>query len=583
MTRFKGPALLKYLSVLWLFFLAQAQAIDVVLEGINDDALAANIEAHMSNLDVRKRCEASADLSATVDARVQTASQAMGYYHVELLNLGFSESQECDELTLTLVQGPPVVVKLLDIQLEGEAKNDPEFQALLQKLPLVKNQTLLHYKYEATKRSFESLAQARGYFDAKFDVQRLEIDTQSNSAVVRLTFNGETRYQFGEVLGTQDLRTNNVIHSIKTFSPGQPYHASQLGKFNQNLKLTGYFQQVVARPLVKEAHNYQVPIEVIATSKPRDVFNVGGGASTDTQGLRFKLNWQRPWVNSYGHSMSADLFVSKPRQALSFRYKIPVEDPLDNFFTLQAGYKAEDDNDTKSNTLTLAAQRHWATGEREWNKIAFLRYERETFEQADEPEQTTDLLIPGFTLSRHRSRGGLDVNWGDQQLFTIEVADDAVISDIDLIRVTVQTKWLRSIEQHRVFMRAKFGALATNNFTEVPSSLRYFAGGDQSVRGFGYQELGPRESDDKDADLVGGRYLSTGSIEYSYPVGQGWRMAVFADVGNASNEPFKDLAYSSGIGASWQSPVGPIRLYLARGFSDYENTFRIHFAMGPVL
>jgi translocation and assembly module TamA len=329
---------------------------------------------------------------------------------------------------------------------------------------------------------------------------------------------------------------------------------------------------------VKDAVQNQLPIEIIMTNKPKDIYNLGGGASTDT-GLRARAKWQRPWVNTRGHSISAELFSSLPQQSLSIKYKVPLEDPLDNYLSFQAGFKAENDNDTRSKTSTFGVQRHWGTAENSWKKIAFVRYELEQFQQGLDPSQNTQLLIPGATLSRRRSRGGLDVNWGDEQRFTLEAASEKLISDIDLARLSIQSTWLRSMAKHRLLLRAEFGVIATNDFDQVPSSLRFFAGGDQSVRGFGYQTLSPLE----DEQLSGGKYLNVASAEYSYPVYQDWRLAIFTDIGNASDEPLHNVATGVGVGASWLSPVGPIRLYLARGNSDFERTWRLHFSMGPAL
>jgi translocation and assembly module TamA len=423
-----------------------------------------------------------------------------------------------------------------------------------------------------------SLALRRGYFDATYQEQQIRVDLQSNTADLELVLATGPRYQFAELIMPPDSRAKTLIKQVRPFATGDYYHSDLLAKFNQNLKLTNYFQQVVARPLVKDAQQNQLPIEIIMTNKPKDIYNLGGGASTDS-GLRARAKWQRPWVNSRGHSISAELFASLPQQSLSIKYKVPLDDPLNNYLSFQAGFKAENVNDTRSETYTLGAQKHWGSSANNWKKIAFIRYEHEQFQQGLDPSQSTQLLLPGATLSRHRSRGGLDLDWGDKQQITLEAASEKLASDIDFLRLSVQSSWLRSIAKHRLLLRAEFGAIATSDFEQVPSSLRYFAGGDQSVRGFGFETLSPLE----DGQLSGGKYLSVVSAEYSYPLAQNWRLAIFTDFGNASDEPLQNLASGIGVGASWLSPIGPIRLYLAKGNSDFEQTWRLHFSMGPAL
>ena len=123
--------------------------------------------------------------------------------------------------------------------------------------------------------------------------------------------------------------------------------------------------------------------------------------------------------------------------------------------------------------------------------------------------------------------------------------------------------------------------LATNRFEDVPPSLRFFAGGDQSVRGYGYETLSP-ENDN--GVPVGGRYVMVGSAEYQYEFVDNWRAAVFVDHGNAVNDLFDPLATGAGVGIRWVSPVGPLRLDVAKGLDpEFGGGWRIHFSMGPEL
>ncbi|MEH6711544.1 MAG: autotransporter assembly complex family protein [Paraglaciecola polaris] len=555
-----------------------AFAISVDIEGVDDSRLKDNIDVYIGIIGAPVSCELTQNYRQTVKEAVTKAAQAVGYYQLETLKMRLSKDKECSELYLTVQAGTRVKIGKRHIELVGADKADDVLQGIVGKAELKEGSYLEQGQYDGLKSKLLSMAQIRGYFDAKFIVQEIRIDFDTYLANVDLQFSPGKRYAFGELQIPDDDKAQVLIKEVSTFKEGDPYHADKLAEFNQNLKLTGYFQQVVARPLVSKADGLNVPIQLIASAKPRDTFNIGGGASTDS-GPRLRFKWQRPWVNSKGHSLSAEAFISQPEQNISVKYKVPLEDPLNNYLSYQAGVKAENDNDTKSEALTLAVQRHWGSPDSDWQRIGFLRLEQEKFTQGTDDEQTTTLLLPGMTLSRRRTRGGLDINWGDKQQYTIEGATQEVVSDIDLVRISLQTKWLRSYGKHRLFARAELGAIATNDFSQVPSSLRYFAGGDQSVRGFALNTLSPEE----EGELTGGQYLNVASIEYSYPVAQDWRMAVFTDIGNASDEPFKDLATGIGLGASWSSPVGPIRFYFARGNSVEETTWRFHFSMGPAL
>ncbi|MFP5506345.1 MAG: autotransporter assembly complex protein TamA, partial [Gammaproteobacteria bacterium] len=118
-----------------------------------------------------------------------------------------------------------------------------------------------------------------------------------------------------------------------------------------------------------------------------------------------------------------------------------------------------------------------------------------------------------------------------------------------------------------------------DGFRELPASLRFFAGGDQSVRGYDFQELGPR---DASGQVIGGKHLVFGSLEYEHRVHGNWGVAAFVDTGNAFNSTHEGLETGAGIGLRWRSPIGMVRLDLAAAVSQ-DNALRLHFTLGPDL
>ena len=127
-------------------------------------------------------------------------------------------------------------------------------------------------------------------------------------------------------------------------------------------------------------------------------------------------------------------------------------------------------------------------------------------------------------------------------------------------------------------MRSELGATQVNDFEELPTSLRYFAGGDNSVRGYDYKSLGPM----KDGKVVGGNNLWVNSIEYDYLVRPTWAVAAFYDIGNAADDFHLTLARGTGLGIRWISPIGPVRVDIARAL-DFPNGWHLHVSMGPDL
>jgi translocation and assembly module TamA len=578
-----------FLLSLLLFALFEVHSAEVDIKGIEDDRVLKNVRAHIESIDIPSASYQFAQYQENVQLKVAVATQVFGYYHATTVVtppsvVASNLLTKNKDWILQVELGPVTVVRTFSIKIAGQGAEDEEIQSLLSSINIKEGKPLEHAVYENAKIEVQSLALSRGYFDFEFEQSSIKVFESLNAADITLHINSGVRYKFAELRFGRDARSQQLIKSLTPFKTGDLYQASQLGLLNQRLKQTQYFRHVIVRPLVAEAVDAAVPIQVILTHKPRDNFDVGLGYSSDV-GTRFTGKWKRPWVNERGHSIGAEVFVSSPEQYVSVDYKVPLEDTIQNYLSYQAGYQAQNENDTSSHKWSISATRHWTVENSDWQRSAFVRLEQETFIQGLELEQTTRLLTPGITLSRLRSKGGLDISWGDKQTITTEFASDSLLSDINMFRMTAASKWVRSVEQHRFLWRAEVGGIVSNDFDQVPSSLRFFTGGDQSVRGFDYKTLSPfnLDTDGKTKLLTGGQYLAVASIEYSYPFAENWRGAAFVDVGNATQELFKDPAIGIGFGAIWNSPIGPVRFYLAKGKSDFGSSRYFHISMGPSL
>ena len=130
-----------------------------------------------------------------------------------------------------------------------------------------------------------------------------------------------------------------------------------------------------------------------------------------------------------------------------------------------------------------------------------------------------------------------------------------------------------------------FALLSDSDRQDLAPSLNFFAGGSQSIRGYGYQSIGnevtvTREGGDTAKLVVGGDRLVTASIEYQYYFNATWRGALFLDGGDAFDEGEFDLHLGAGFGVHYLTPVGAVRLELANPFSEDKPDWRIHLAIG---
>ena len=197
-----------------------------------------------------------------------------------------------------------------------------------------------------------------------------------------------------------------------------------------------------------------------------------------------------------------------------------------------------------------------------WDETGSLKVLQENFDISDESESTL-LLIPGMSWSRTWADNTIHTKHGARLSLSLSGASEAVLSDITFGQIVVRGKFIQSFgENSRFITRGSVGATEVSDFDRLPSSLRFFTGGDNSIRGFDYQSLGPENSD---GDVVGGRYLAVGSVELEHMFLKDWGGAVFSDFGNAFNSFSDPIEYSVGIGVRWRYPVGLIRCGLTTG------------------
>lgn len=549
----------------------------VEVQGASGD-LKANIEAYAGKVG-EEELGSWRSTRTRLHESVKEALQAMGYYGASV-----DISQSGGKVLVVVRPGEPVKVRRLNLAFTGDAASDPAFAALRATLPVREGDVLHHGKYESLKTAVRNLGVERGYFNADWAVATVAVDPAAHAADIELVYASGPRYRFGPLRfirvggGEQDLVRPELMQKFVTFKEGDPYDAGVLIAFNRELLDSRYFSEV--RLLVERERSVDnaVPIDVaLAADKPNDV-DVGIGYSTDIR-TRLTLNWKRPLINDRGHGVEINSELSPVRSSVDAKYTVPLTHPLDDTLQYLYGVRREDVQQVVTWNTVLGVQRQ-IQQENGWQRVFSLRALRDTTER---PEETikTDLVLPGFSLDRLRTKGGVDPWWGDRQFYQVEVASEQFLSDASLIWLRAGIRELRTLAgRHRFVLRGDAGTMFTNDFEDVPQSMRFFAGGDQSVRGYAYKSISPV---DENGIAVGARNLLTGSLEYDYEFIKRWRAAVFTDAGNAfdsSNEPFK---VGSGVGIRWVSPVGPIRLDVAWPVSETEKRPRVHFSMGPNL
>lgn len=576
------------LAAVLLLVTASAQAADepveappgrVEITGVEDpvrDAIAPLMALYRERERAALSPARRALLHARAPAELARALQAFGYYRTRVES-SLEEAAGGWTARYVIEPGPPLPVDRLELALRGPGAEDPALTAAVAAFTPARGQALVHERYETGKRALLRAATDNGYFDAEFTEQRVEVDLERYGATVRLVLETGERLNFGTVRMASTVVDGALLLRYVPFERGEAYSEAGMLALARALTDSGLFNDVRVAPKREGAVPGEVDVDVQLTPRPRNRYSVGAGFGTDT-GPRGRLGWESRYVNSRGHRASVDLTASTVFRSLSGRYSFPGERPVTENWALTLSAVDEQTDTVDSQRVRLGAERsaeRWG-----WSETLGLGYQVETSD-VGQGSNTAGLLVPLGRWSRI---------WADDPLFTrrglrlglsLQGASEALLSDVTFLQARFETKAVHPVfTGGRLLVRGDFATSVVSEFSTLPASFRYYAGGDSSIRGFDFQSLGPRDARGK---VIGGLHLAVASVEYEHPVSEKWRIAAFADAGNAFDEELTDIALGTGLGLRWVSPVGMVRVDVAAGVSEADTPVRLHVVLGPDL
>lgn len=470
--------------------------------------------------------------------------------------------------------GPPTLLDAVRVEVTGEGASFAALQEVVAGSGLVPGARLLHQKYDGTKAALARTAYENGFLDARLAAHELKVDAHARRAHVVLILETGPRYFFGPVSVAQRGLDPVFIERYVPIIPGEPFEPEKLLQAQFVLSDLGYFSTVDVQPHRDQAVERRVPVTIATTPRPPQRYDAALGYGTDT-GARFTLGAEFRRLNESGHKLRSDLRVSEVKNTVGLDYRIPLGTSAGENLGLAAGYTDENIGEGESRRYDVAATLSRTPGE--WRRQIYLRH---TYEQSFVPATGTDstkLLLPGVALSRGRLDDPIHAREGWALFLDGHGGTDAVVSDVSFLQGKALLRGVLPLgDDGRLLGRVELGGTLIDDFRELPVSERFFAGGDQSVRGYGYQTLAPRDSEGR---VVGGKYVTTYSLEAEYRIFGNWGAALFYDLGNADDDPWPHLYAGTGLGARYRAPVGTIQLDFAHALSDQGDALRVHLGI----
>lgn len=560
--------------------LKRTNRVFTTISGIDDRAIRVNA---LSAIELRglKRKESASEaqirrLYKRAPKQIAVALEPYGYYQPTITpTLGFEDGKFLANFAVDL--GPRTVLKSVSFKLNGPAELDLTVNKAWKKIALKPGQPLDHTRYEAAKSEVQRVLLQRGYLDAELVEHRVDVSRANASAEVFLSWNSGVRYAFGETTFTGGQFSPEFLARYVSYEPGDLYTQTRLLTLQQRLVDADYFSVVEISPDTDAAKDGRVPISVELVPAKRSIYTYGVSLGTDS-GAGVKGSLERRWVNGRGHKFRSGAEISQRLKTLVANYEVPIADKNRTTFDLNLSYLDQETTTSRSKLakIGLARTRDW----KGWVQTYALQWLSGDFVIGGE-SGTSTLLYPEMILYKREADDLVYPREGYSATINARAGAEGLLSDTSFASASIDARYIHALsDNQRILTRGALGALYAKDFAAMPPELRFFAGGDRSIRGYNYQELGPLNTAGK---VRGGKYLAVLSGEYEYAFNETWAVAGFADVGNAFDAGSSEVAKTLGTGIRWRSPVGIVRIDFAYALDDEKSPLKLHLVIGPDL
>tara|TARA_R110002094_G_scaffold115416_12_gene110959 strand:+ start:1193 stop:3385 length:2193 start_codon:yes stop_codon:yes gene_type:complete len=527
---------------------------------------------------IRRRAQSDAEL-------VERLLRIEGYYDAVVQTRFETDGAEHVEVVIDVQAGPQYKLDAIALPgLENAVPPDPEkFRDTfgLQTGAVINSDRIM----EAIGRIDTAMVE-NGYAFAKTGEPELEIDHAARLGDLEVPVTPGGRFVFGSVVMTQtDLFDADHVQMIARFAPGDLYQASEVEDLRRALIATGLVSTISVDPVVADDPD-KVDIAVNATPAPLRTIAGELGYGTG-EGARAEVSWEhRNFFPPEGLIRFTGVLATQ-EQSGSIAYRRNNYRRRDNILNGRVALSVVDRPAFKAQTFSIAAnierqsnliyQKRWS-----WSAGIELLASREADVTGPAGATGRDTFfigsLPGL-VTFDASDDLLDPTRGFR--LTARVAPEASLQNGSFFYVRSQldgSAYFPVSDKIVLAGRARFGAIVGAGNNRIAPSRRLYAGGGGSVRGYGYQSIGPRDANN---DPVGGRSLVEFSLEARVKTGFfGGNLGIvpFIDGGNvytSSTPDFSGMRYGAGLGVRYYSDFGPIRIDVGTPINPQPGDSRI--------
>jgi translocation and assembly module TamA len=624
------------LLVAWQGGTAWGDQLEYSITGIEEELLS-NVESHVEGFGIAATNRIAVgqfdEAIEQAENRAREALKPYGYYDPNIATEIVPAGEASWRLEMRVNPGPPVRVRTAKVEVRGAGSDLRTLREWKAEWPLKPGAVLNQDSWKKEKDAALEAANAEGYLTAEFVEHAIRIDLIRNEADLELVLETGPRAEFGEIVFRQQVVKPEVLADVPRFQPGTPYRADLVNKLRLDLWQTGYFTDI---DVVEQKNLDRAPptVNIIANlaSDTRDTYQGTIGVGSDT-GIRAQLLWSRQPLSSDGDRLDVGIGYQEIDDEFSLRgdYRIPRAGEGRQFWvsnvTLQRDKqdlevkRREDDE----GFITLAPgsvndlflrlgklqMRNRELGQDQVFETWFVQYLRESYTFDPGPDADPVILEfaadPQFRSLFRDTIGtvaiGVEWDWpslrgsgfsteGHRERAWVFTSNEAWGSDREFTQIYLSSRrsWLRG-DRWKYLLRGEVGFTEADvdevtldiegepfelSVTELPGHFRFKAGGGNSVRGYGFEDLSNND--------IGSNNIVAASAEVEMRDLPSWSVATYVDIGNAFNDWNEfELRKGAGIGVRWYSVAGAIRLDFAQALDVEGRPWRIHFSIGSPL
>jgi translocation and assembly module TamA len=580
-----------------------AKIAEVRIEGL-DAAMQTNVRTALSLEDAKGKRVSDARLDyllRVAEDETREALEPFGYYSPEIAIVDSAAGaaladDAAVDVTIRVKPGEPLRVRSATVAIEGDGSDDRYLKEELEGFSPKVGDVFDHARYEQSKAFITRRLAERGYFDADFAARRVEVTRAEKAADIDLRWDSGDRYDMGGIVFEQTpnlIIRESLLREFVYWEDGEYYHQGRLDRLRKSLAGLDYFSRIDIEPQPENAIDGRVPVIVHLTPAKRSIYTVGGSYGTDS-GFGVSLGLERRYLNSRGHKALAQLDYAEKRKTLTLQHRIPAFAWRDGWYTTSVqGYDEQTDYiDTRRYEAVFSRSAEY---DRNLNLTASMHALRErwayAYEDDNDPQTPTlfrqsTFFYPSLQAEYIKADDRIQPRAGYGATAVLRGGLRGAGSDADFLQLHVRGSWFRGLgARSRLIVRGEVGATFTDELVEIPPTLRFYAGGDRSVRGYAWREIGPRvdPAPGRTAFALGAKNVVSANVEYEQYLSDAWGFAAFVDGGSAFDGQLDRWRKGVGLGLRWKSPVGPLRVDLARGLDDPDGSFTLHVNLGADL